>query len=97
MAWLSLVTSGFSIGMQPLGTRLTLTSSPRLAPTLVHCLARYWYQAERPMASASAPCRKAEYTRNFLSVTSSVFARATFIFFSLCCLGRSFIWFLDDR
>src|SRR6202030_4865738 len=96
MAWLSLVTSGFSIGMPPLGTRFTLTSAPRLPPTLVHWLPRYWYQAERPMASANAPWRKAEYTRNFLRVTSSVMARATLIFF-LLYLGRSFIWFLDGR
>src|ERR1700730_11020147 len=75
--------------MPPLGTRFTLTSSPRLPPTLVHWLPRYWYQAERPMASANAPWRKAEYTRNFLRVTSSVLARATLIFF----LWRSFIGF----
>src|SRR6202030_3196061 len=96
MAWLSLVTSGFSIGMPPLGTRLTLTSSPRLPPTLAHWLPRYWYQADGPMASSRAPCRKEESTTNFRSVTSSVLARATFIFFGFY-LGRSFIWFLDDR
>ncbi len=55
---------------------------------------RYWYQAERPMASASAPWKESGVHQEFfLRVTSSELARATLIFF----LWRSFIWFSDDR